>query len=266
MNLFIQAFSHRFARQYSFLYNPTTTNHFHLDTMNKITQFEDLSNDLLLEIFDYFHALDLFMAFSSLNQRISSILFSTQLHIVISKLHCRYQMKFLSSHLTHHADQVISVSLEDQLRDYSSVISFFFNQHIFINLRSCKFYSISPSSRLNRVIRQLKILTKLELFQIILPRSMSLSDPLKRKLSKTILKHKLSNLHIVDLAIRYDYQYLTNTISINHSLTSLYMILHGTSTYCSIYGILPILHNYRALRQLRVRIANSRIFDIHRAM
>ena len=112
--------------------------------MNKITQFEDLSNDLVLEIFEYFHALDLFRAFPSLNNRLSSLLLLTQLHVVISKVHSHHQIKFLSSHLTHHAHQVISLSLEDQLRDYSSVISFFFNQHIFINLQLCKFYSISP--------------------------------------------------------------------------------------------------------------------------
>jgi len=96
------------------------------NTMNKVTQLEDLSNDLFLEIFDYFHALDLFMAFSSLNHRISLILSLTRLHVVISKLHCRYEIKFLSSHLTHHAHQVISVSLEDEVYNFSSVISFFF--------------------------------------------------------------------------------------------------------------------------------------------
>jgi hypothetical protein len=87
-----------FARQYSSLYDPAIRKHFHFDKMNEITLFEHLSNDLLLEIFDYLHALDLFLTFSS-------ILFSAQLHLFISKCHCRSQMKFLSSHLIHHAHQ-----------------------------------------------------------------------------------------------------------------------------------------------------------------
>jgi hypothetical protein len=82
-----------------------------------------------------------------------------------------------------------------------------------INLRSCKFYSISSSSRLKRVIRQLKILPQLELFQIIQPHSISLSDLFKRKFNKAILKHKLSNFRMIDLVFRYDYHYLTNVIS-----------------------------------------------------
>jgi len=147
--------------------------------MNVISQFEDFSNDLFLEIFDYFHALDLFMAFSSLNHRISSILSLTRLHVVISKLHCRYQIEILSSHLFHHAHQVISVSLQDQLRDFSSVISFIFNQHTFENLQSCKFHSIHPSSKLYNVIHKLERHNKLVSIEILQLQHLSLSDEIK---------------------------------------------------------------------------------------
>jgi len=95
---------------------------------------------------------------------------------------------------------------------------------------------------------------------------MSLSDPLKRKLSKTILKNKLSNLHIVDLSFRYDYRYLTDSISLNWTLKSLHIMFHGSSNFCSIYGILPILQNYRALRHLRILITEYKFFDIYEAM
>jgi hypothetical protein len=71
---------------------------------------------------------------------------------------------------------------------------------------------------------------------------------------------------MIDLVFRYDCHYLTNIISINHTLTSLSIMLHGTSRFCSVYGILPILHAYRALKQLHVRIANNRRFDISRTM
>jgi hypothetical protein len=257
MNLFIQIFCHRFARQYDFLYHPTAINHFHFNTMNKITQFEHFSNDLLLEIFDYLHALDLFMAFSSLNQRISSILFSTQLHVVLSKLHCQHQMKFLSSHLTHHAHQVISVSLEDQLRDYSSVISFIFNQHIFTNLRSCKFYHIHPSFNVQIVIQRLQSLTKLVSFRIFHPKNIPLSHLIKRDISKTILTHTSHTLRFIDLSFHYSYLNLVANIALNSTVTSLHMIFDGSVNTLSTYSFLPILRHYRALQVLRIVISNQ---------
>ena len=231
--------------------------------MDNITQFESLSNDLFLDIFDYLHALDLFLAFSSLNKRISLILSSTQLRVVVSKLHCHHQIQVLSSHLNDHSHQVISLSLQDQLRDFLSVIPFFFNRHTFINLRSCTFFSICPSSILDCVIEQLKTLTKLESYRIVQPHNILLSDRAKRNLSKTILKHTLSNLRSVKLSFRYDYPYLTDSTTVNWTLTSLRIVFHGSSNICSIYGVLSILHTYRALRQLRVVISSDKTSNIN---
>lgn len=241
----------------NFLYNQTTIYHLHEHTMNKITQFEDLSNDLFLEIFDYLHALDLFTTFSSLNNRISSILFLTRLHVVVSKLHCQHQIKILSSHLTHHAHQVVSLSLHDQLRDFTSVISFIFNQHTFKNLQSCKFYSIHPSSKLDNVIQKLENLDKLVIFRLIQPKDIPMPDAIKRDLSKTILMHRSPVLCSVNLKFRYNYPNLVCNIAVNSTVTSLYMTFYGSATICLIYRILPILRNYRALRVLRISILND---------
>ena len=144
------------------IHRQTITDHFIMEnTSNIITQLEHVSNDLFLDIFDYLHALDVLQAFSSLNGRISSILSSAQLRVIVSKLHCRYQIERLSSYLLHHDHQVISFSLQDQLRDYSSVISFFFDHHTFQNLRSCVFYSISSSKKFDSIIRKLQSFNKL---------------------------------------------------------------------------------------------------------
>jgi hypothetical protein len=224
--------------------------------MNKVTQFEHLSNDLLLEIFDYFHALDLFMAFSSLNQRISSILSSAELHVIISKIHCQHQMKFLSSHLTHHAHQVISLSLEDQLRDYSSVICFFFDQHIFTNLRSCRFCNIHSSSNFQNVIQGLESLTNLISFYIFHP-DKKLPYPFTQDITKTMLTHKSLALRFIGLSLWHDYQNLAANIAINWSVTSLMMSFGGSVNSLSIYSFLPILRHFRALRVLRTYITNE---------
>ncbi|CAF4075935.1 unnamed protein product [Rotaria sordida] len=205
------------------------------------------------------------MAFSSLNKRISLILSSTQLHVIISKLHCRYQLKILSSHLTNHARKVISLSLEDKLRDRSSVIPFLFKQHTFINLRSCEFFSICSSSKLDHAIEQLTTLTKLQSFRIQQSHSKPLSDQFKRKLTETILKHKLSNLHSIKLIVRYDYPYLATNITINWTLTLLSIMFYGSSNLCSIYSILSILRTYRVLRKLYVTIIDSNESNTHHA-
>jgi len=49
--------------------------------MNNSTSFEELSDDMFCEIFDYLNAFDLFLAFDSPNARISSILKYIRVHV-----------------------------------------------------------------------------------------------------------------------------------------------------------------------------------------
>jgi len=133
------------------------------------TNFEDLSNEIFFEIFDYLHALAIFTAFTSLNKRISSILQSIPLHIIILKNNCRLQIDFLSSHLPFHAHQVISLAIHDTIRDDSSIISLLFSRHNFINLQSCKLLTVNPSTKLKNVIKQIKSLNRLISFSIHQP-------------------------------------------------------------------------------------------------
>ncbi|CAF1160065.1 unnamed protein product [Rotaria sp. Silwood1] len=106
--------------------------------MKKITRLEDLSNELFFEIFGYLHATDSFTAFSILNQRITLILSSISLRIVVS------------SH------QAVAISLEDFIRDFTSVISFFFIRYTFENLELCALYSSHWSIQIRTALQQLK--------------------------------------------------------------------------------------------------------------
>lgn len=67
--------------QYLFSYNTMTNN-------DIITKFEDLSNELLFDIFEYLYGEELFNAFYGLNYRINSILKDSYLlkHIVFSRI------------------------------------------------------------------------------------------------------------------------------------------------------------------------------------
>jgi anti-anti-sigma regulatory factor len=121
------------------------------------THFEDLSNEIFFEIFDYFDALEIFTSFILLNQRISSILKLIPFRIVIPYHHCRVQIEYLSFHLIFHAHQVISLNIWDTIYDDSSIISLLFNRHEFINLQSCIFNLIDSSTKLKNVIKKFKI-------------------------------------------------------------------------------------------------------------
>ncbi|CAF1366822.1 unnamed protein product, partial [Rotaria sordida] len=121
--------------------------------MDRYTHFEDLSNEIFFEIFDYLHALEIFTSFTSLNKRISSILQSIPLRIVVLYNHSRRQVDFISSHLTFHAHQVISIEVYDKIRDYTSIIDLLFNRHNFINLESCLLVANSSITKLENVIK-----------------------------------------------------------------------------------------------------------------
>jgi len=129
--------------------------------MDTRTHFKDLSNEIFFEIFDYLHALDIFTGFTSLNQQISFILQSIPLRIIILYKHSRRQVELLSSYFTFHAHQVISIKTYDTIHDYSSVSNLLIDRHYFINLKSCTFIPINPSTKLDNVIQQIKSLNKL---------------------------------------------------------------------------------------------------------
>ncbi|CAF3540514.1 unnamed protein product [Rotaria sp. Silwood2] len=147
--------------------------------MDLNNHFEDLSNEIFFEIFD------IFTGFTLLNRRISYILQSIPLYIIISKEHCRRQINFLSFHLTFHQHQVISIKVFDTIDDDSSIISLLFNRHNFINLKLCEFLSINAKTKLDNVIKQIKSLNTLVIFQIYQADFQDFNDI--KELTRTIL-------------------------------------------------------------------------------
>jgi hypothetical protein len=222
--------------------------------MDVSTHFEDLSNEILFEIFDYFHALEIFTSFTLLNRRISSILQLILLRIVILKTHCRCQIDFLSSHLTFHAHQVISIKTFDTIRDDSSIISLLFNRHNFINLKSCHFFTINSLTRLENVIKQIKNLNQLVSFSIEQPNNKNLNEHYKYDFTRIILLNKLSSLRSVVLLYPNDYLHISNYTSIALNLISLKLWISGSPSTVSIYSILLILRLCHSIRYLSIVI------------
>lgn len=219
--------------------------------MDTQTHFEDLSNEIFFEIFDYLHALDIFTAFTSLNKRILSILQSIRLHVIILDSHFYEEIDFLSSHLTFHAHQVISLNCYDTIRDRSSIISLLFKRHHFINLRSCIIMSIHPLTELENVLEQVASLNRLVSFFIQQPNDKNVHEKDQCNLIRTTFKHKSSSLRSVKLHYYSAYMDIINYNSIASNITSLHLLI---SFYfwktASIYAILSILRVCPRLRCL----------------
>ena len=132
--------------------------------MKSRTQLEHLSNEIFFEIFDHLHALHIFTAFTSLNHRISAILHSIPLHVVISADHSRRQVEYLSilsSHFSCTAGHfTTSVWYNSRsLVSYSINITSLIFDHVIV-------YDIEHSTELTNVIGQLRTLDRLVSFDV----------------------------------------------------------------------------------------------------
>jgi hypothetical protein len=229
--------------------------------MNTHTHLEDLSNEIFFEIFDYLHALEIFTAFTLLNQRISSILQIIPLRIFISNTDCRAQMEYLSSHLTYHAHQVISIDTYDKIRDCSSVISLFFNRHNFINLQSCILIAINPSTKLGNILKKLKSSIRLVSFRIHQSDDVGISEKDKYELAQMIFMNQSSSLRSITFNFNYDYMNISNYSSMSSNLISLTLCIGGLSSTVSIYSIFSILRHCHTIRYLTISIAYINMYE-----
>ncbi|CAF3375041.1 unnamed protein product [Rotaria sp. Silwood1] len=208
--------------------------------MNRKTHLEDLSNEIFFEIFDYLHMLHIFTGFILLNKRISNILKSIPLHIVISFGNSRQQIDFLLSHLTSHEDQVISINILDRIRDHSSIIHLLFNRHNFINLKSCKFISIQSMTKLNNIIKQIGNLNKLVILELIQQDRKDLNENNNDELTRILLTNKSSSLRSLKLQYPNHYLNISNYTFVNSNLISLHLRISGSSSTVSVHTVLQI--------------------------
>ena len=229
--------------------------------MQHVTQLEDFSNEIFMDILDYLHAIDTFSAFGALNRRISSVLHSIDLRVIISNETRRRPIQLLSSYLFTHSHQVISLSVDDDTSDRLSAIVFLFKRHRFDNLRSCSLITPSHLPGLPLVLDQLESLTKLRHLSIGQSPSISHEDE-KQRWSHSLLNQMRSPaLRSLCLNYYYDHCRTLNTITpVTTHLTHLHIFLYGKPQHVSINAAFCILHACPRLRWLRLTIAN--IFDL----
>ncbi|CAF1471388.1 unnamed protein product [Rotaria sordida] len=232
--------------------------------MKNPTLFEDLSNEVLCEIFDYLNAFDLFLTFASLNERISTILKYIRFHIIVDSMYCRYQIEFLSHHLTFHSHQVISLDICNKICDQINTIAYLFDRYEFPSLRFCTFRCLDASSKLKNVIKQLKKQTQLvslHIFQSYDAKYDYLSRNHAHLFSEMVLLNIPLSLRCATLRFHYDYSQLITSTIINTNLTYLELLFYGTFDKISIYSLISVLRIYKSLRQLNVIIKSPNMIQ-----
>ncbi|CAF3296569.1 unnamed protein product [Rotaria sp. Silwood2] len=228
--------------------------------MKNRTLFEDLSNEVLCEIFDYLNAFDLFLTFTSLNERISTILKYIRLHIIVDSMYYRYKIEFLSHHLTYHSHQVSSLDICDKICGHINIIAYLFDRYEFSNLRSCTFRCLDASSKLENVIKQLKKQTQLvslHIFQSYDAKNDHLTRNHAHLFSEMVLLNTPLSLRCATLRFHYDYPELITSTIINTNLTYLKLLFYGAFDKISIYSLIPVFRIHKSLQQLNVIIKSS---------
>ncbi|CAF3062856.1 unnamed protein product, partial [Rotaria sp. Silwood2] len=91
-----------------------------------INSFENLSNELLYEIFDYLDAYAIYKVFSNLNTRFQALLASSSLRLKIDlRFHSQDILQYCSTHIvTPNKDKIISI-IWPYFYDYESNFTLF---------------------------------------------------------------------------------------------------------------------------------------------
>ena len=228
--------------------------------MNRPKLLEDLSNEIFFEIFDYFHALDLFTSFASLNQRITSILHAIPLRVVIRPSHSRRQVDLLSSHLRFQEHQVISLKISDHITDGHFIITLFFGRHKFINLQLCLFTSFLSSDELYYLIKRMKSFDKLVSFGINRIKWVKLDDDIIHSLLEPMLLHKSPYLRSLVLRWEYNYRYISKYSSVSSNLRSLQIHIFSSQSISPFHSVTSILHLCHSLQYFDLTLECEELF------
>ena len=226
--------------------------------MNQLTKFENLSNEILIEIFDFFHAIDLFVAFGSLNKRISSILRSIHLCVIVTPKHNLWHIKFLSNNLNIHVNQVISLSINDDTEDRLSAIDFLFQRHRFKNVRSCIFQISSSFPQLTNFIEQLESMKNLQ--SIYINQSHLLLSQLNKQHSSCSILGRVRSTALRSVALLHHYNHcevLNNDNLATSKVTYLQLMIHISFDNELTCSLMHTLRFCPKLRRLRLIVRNG---------
>ncbi|CAF1167423.1 unnamed protein product [Adineta ricciae] len=128
----------------------------------KITKFEDLSNEIIYEVFDYLNHLETVYSFYDLNERFQNSLINSNypLHINISSILASKFQFTITNIINSHCYRIKTLRLSNPFA--SDMFLFIFRQISNINqLQSLILSQISYDNSLNKIINSLHLFSKL---------------------------------------------------------------------------------------------------------
>ncbi|CAF4102566.1 unnamed protein product [Rotaria sp. Silwood2] len=133
------------------------TNESKIDTSRLKSSFEQLPNELLLNIFQFLSLNDLHRAFYNLNLRLNTICYSQKLKLDLTRLKCAFD--YYCSSQQPFASQIYSLKLCDEY-DRLILVNRYIDISLFKNLRAVTIRKSSPEN-FDKILPKLHLLSNL---------------------------------------------------------------------------------------------------------
>ena len=90
--------------------------------VEQISTFETMSNELVMEIFEYFDLYSLYLTFYSLNYRLDSIIYHSQVHVNLNKINPLYFTSFIGQFIQSNIEKGRIRSLQSSVPHQLAVL------------------------------------------------------------------------------------------------------------------------------------------------
>jgi len=90
--------------------------------VNEISTFETMSNELFMELFEYFDLYSLYLTFYSLNSRFNSIICHCQVHVNLNQINPLYFTSFIGQFIYSNIDKGRIRSLQSSIPHQIAVL------------------------------------------------------------------------------------------------------------------------------------------------
>jgi len=105
-----------------FLYNINLFKYYRIKNVNQISTFETMSNELFMELFEYFDLYSLYLTFYSLNSRINSIICHCQVHVNLNQINPLYFTSFIGQFVCSNIEKGRIHSLQSSIPHQIAVL------------------------------------------------------------------------------------------------------------------------------------------------
>ncbi|CAF1215547.1 unnamed protein product [Rotaria sp. Silwood1] len=228
--------------------------------VNKISTLETMSNELVMELFEYFDLYSLYLTFYSLNSRFNSIICHCQVHVSLDKINPLYFTSFIGNFIYYNIDKGRIYSLQSSIPHQMTVLINDIVMDRFILLRSL---TLSRCS-IDLVIQILNRIEK-SILETISITSCKKSIGKKYSLTQHLLSvERYPSLRSIHLRLcARGIVNLTDVEITNQTLNRLeYLSLDKPSEIEDLFHILDLLPNLQSLNSVVNNLTDSFLISI----